>query len=297
MKNANVTMASPGCFYFAEYLSKALDCEVSPYNSPVSTKIGILFGVFATSQTSFFTPLRDCDTKIAVWVGTDVIQLRSLIDATPEAPLWINKYLDLRLADAPNLATELIEMGIEVDGVIETPPKYIFNKMPLPDKPKVGIYAPPLREKFYYTDLMMEVAKEFPDVEFRLYGFGRKFNEDDILSNQLAPNVWDIGQIDMEQNMEQFSAIIRVCEHDGISNGLIEFMQAGRYAITNQDVIHTLKCEPDIEGVSNALTIALEDMPKVNDTASKYWRERVNHEVWSDRMEMFIRQAETNAKS
>lgn len=294
MKHPEITIASPGCFYFAEYLCKALDCEVSPYNLPVSTKTGVLFGVFALSQTSFFSPLSECDTKIAIWVGTDVLQLKKMIETIPEAPLWINKFLDLRLADASNLAEELVEMGIEIDGVIETPPKYIFEEKPLPEQFKVGIYAPPLKEDFYYTDLMMEVASKCPDIEFRLYGFNREFKADDILSNRLAPNVWDLGQINMSQNIEQFSAIVRICKHDGVSNGLLEFMQAGRYAITNQKVKHAIVVNPDVDEICEALREAKAEN-KPNERASKYWRERVNHELWAERMEMFIKQAKANA--
>jgi len=281
-------MVSPGCYKFAEYLCEILDCEFSPYNDPVSTKTGILFGVFALSASDFFTPLRDCDTKIGIWVGTDVLQLQKMVKKIPEAPRWINQFLDLKLAGSENLKEELEEMGLEIDGVLETPPRYIFECKPLPaDGFKIGLYAPPNRAEFYYTELMLEVAKEFPDIQFRLYGHLREFNEDDILANRITNNVWDLGYINMDENIDSFSAIIRVCKHDAISNSLIEYMQAGRYAITNQSVPHTINVEPTKESVVKALKeVRKNTKPDVE--ASKYWRSRVNHEVWREQLEGFI---------
>jgi len=140
-------IVSPGAYNFAEYLYPILDCNFTYLNTPPpgATTV-ILFGVFF-STGEVLTPLSKATKKIAVWIGTDVMQLRYWLKGHNGFEKELNDWLDVKLADAPNLAEELESLGIKMDGVVETPPRNILKPMPLPKKFSVGIYAPPGREK------------------------------------------------------------------------------------------------------------------------------------------------------
>ena len=272
----SVALISPGAWNFANYLHKILECDYYPSNLCVRADVGILYGVFI-SQRDFLTPLKKCSRRIGVWVGTDVLQLQALAAAKPEAIELINAFFNVRLADAPNLKVELEALGVVVDGIVETPPRIVFESMPLPEIFTVGIYQPKHRPDFYNLDFCLDVAKAMPDVEFRLYGLNREFS-------QISDNVWDLGWINMEEEMPHLSASMRFVQHDGLGLGVIEYLMAGRRAITNQDIEMATKTEMKIENVVEQLR-AWQKEKKSNKEASSYWRDRINHEKFKSAIE------------
>ena len=286
MKRPTLTIISPGAWNFASYLYPILDCEYSPNNLPVSTDIGFMFGVFM-GQWDFFTPTRDCKRKIVTWIGTDVLQLKEMMVNHPEVVPVLNTYMDVRLADADCLAEELTELGVKIDGVVETPPRHIFEPMKLPKDFTVGLYQPGTRPDFYHYDLSLEVAKKMPDTQFLCYGLYRDFNENDPSKNQIADNVWDLGHINVAHNIKSMSAILRFTPHDGMAIGPIEFMMAGRRAVTNQPIPKTTHSPIDVDKAVAALT-KIKTKTTPDKKASAYWRNRLNHPKWKKQMEKYI---------
>jgi len=278
--NEDICMVSPGAYNFAQYLYPILDCDFSTLNeAPVDASTVILFGVFL-STGSPLRPFSRARRKIGVWIGTDVSQLAYYLKGHQGEHEDFNRLVDVKLADALNLATELEDLGIRMDGVVETPPKVILNPSPLPEVFTVGIYAPPGREGHYYTGLCLEIAAAMPDVQFRLYGHGRQFA-------QVTNNVYDLGFIDVKQEVPDFSALMRFTIHDGVAVGPVEFMQAGRRVVTNLDIPHARQCEPNVDQAVKLLReIQKEKKPDL--AASKYWRERLNHERWGEEMRKYI---------
>lgn len=278
--NKDICLVSPACYNFAQYLYPILDCDFSYMNEPPNdASTVILFGVFL-STGSPLRPFAKAKRKIAIWVGTDVMQMESYLKGHQGEHEDFNKHIDIKLADAVNLAAELEDLGILMDGVVETPPKVILKPVELPKDFTVGVYAPVKREAHYFTELCLEIAKAMPDVQFRLYGLNREFGK-------IADNVYDIGQIDVAKEMPGFSALIRFTIHDGIAVGPVEFMQAGRRVVTNLDIPFASRCEPDLDSAVKALR-AIQKKTEPDKAASHYWRERLSHQRWREEIEKYI---------
>ena len=278
--NKDICIVSPGCYNFAQYLYPILDCDFSYLNEPPSdASTVILFGVFF-STGSPFKPFAKAKRKIAIWVGTDVLQLQSYLKGHQGEEKDINIIPHIKLADAVNLAAELEDMGVLMDGVVETPPKVIMEPSELPETFTVGVYAPIGREEHYYTQVCLDIAKAMPDVQFRLYGLNRE-------THKITDNVWDIGQIDVARELPTFSALIRFSIHDGVAIGPVEFMQAGRRVVSNLDIPHVRQCEPNVELAVRRLRV-IQKEKKPDTDASTYWRERLNHEKWRKEIEQYL---------
>lgn len=279
MRKDNVVIVSPGAYNFAEYLYQILECDYTYLNEPQNKDTVILFGMFMTNGNPMRPAFR-AKRRIAIWIGTDVMHLESYLKGHQGEEREFNKHLDVKLATATNLAAELESLGVKMDGVVEVPPRTIMKPMPLPEDFTVGIYAPLKRKDHYYTDLCFEVARAMPDVNFMVYGKGRE-------PGKIADNIFDLGYINTEREMPDLSAIVRLTIHDGLGLGPIEYMQAGRRAVTNTVMPHAYQVEPSLDEVMTALrTIQKEKKP--DEEASKYWRERINHERWKKEMERWL---------
>ena len=278
--NKDVCIVSPGAYNFAEYLYPVLGCDFSTLNeAPMDASTVILFGMFL-STGNVLRPFSRARRKIGVWIGTDVMQLKHYLKGHQGEHKDFNRLIDVKLADALNLAVELEHLGIRMDGVVETPPKVILKPVPLPEVFTVGIYAPPGREAHYFTELCLKITKAMPDVQFRLYCRNREFS-------QVSDNVYDLGAIDVEQEMPDFSALIRFTEHDGVAIGPVEFMQAGRRVVTNLDIPFAKQCEPNVEQAVKLLR-EIQKEKKPDKKASDYWRGRLNHERYKREMEKYV---------
>lgn len=278
--NNDLCIVSPGAYNFAEYLYPILDCDFTYLNQapPDASKV-LLFGVFMSTGNPM-VPFAKARKKIAMWIGTDVMQLQYYLKGHKGEHKDFNRLIDVKLADALNLAVELEDLGINVDGVVETPPRYIFESMPLPETFMVGIYAPPMREEHYFTEICMKITKAMPDVQFRLYGRNREFS-------QISDNVYDLGFINVKQEISNFSALIRFTIHDGVAIGPVEFMQAGRRVVSNLDIPHVKHCEPNIDETV-ALLRQIQKEKEPDKAASSYWRERLNHDKWKREIEQYL---------
>jgi hypothetical protein len=278
--NRDLCIVSPGCFNFAEYLYPILDCDFSYLNEPPPDAYTVIvFGVFMSTGNPL-KPFAKASRKIAVWVGTDVMQLEYYLKGHQGEHKDFNHLIDVKLADALNLAVELENLGIRMDGVVETPPRDILKPVPLPKNFTVGIYAPVKREDHYFTQTCLDIAKAMPDVRFRFYGLQREHGP-------ITDNVYDLGHINVKQEMGDFSALIRFTKHDGVAIGPVEFMQAGRRVVGNLDIPHVRQCEPNVDEAIKLLR-EIEKESKPDTKASKYWRERLNHERWKQEIEKYI---------
>ena len=271
----DVIMISPGAYNFAEYLYQILECDYTYIREPVDRETVILFGMFMSNGNPMRPAFR-AKKRIAVWIGTDVMHLESYLKGHQGEQKEFNKHLDVKLATSTGLAAELESLGVKMDGVVETPPRYVFEPMPLPEKFSVGIYAPVKRETHYYTDLCFEVARAMPDVNFYVYGRNREIG-------QIDKNIFDLGRINLKREIPNISAIMRFTIHDGTGLGPVEYMQAGRRAVTNLGLPHAYNCDPDLDQiVANLREIQKEKEP--DKEASDYWRERINHAKYREEM-------------
>jgi hypothetical protein len=167
------------------------------------------------------------------WIGTDVYRFLH------DRPLkrWLKKRLisgvsATHLADSENLRIELASLGVSAAVLplisrLSIPPE----PPPLPERFAVLSYLPSDRWDFYHGDLVLEVARRLPDIEFHIAASAS-------LPEKL-PNVTAHGFVtDIRPLMLQVSAYLRITVHDALAKLVLESLAYGRHVLWNQDLPH-----------------------------------------------------------
>ena len=167
------------------------------------------------------------------WIGTDVLDFRVARDAHHgwQSALTCRaayQWACAHLADSPELAEELQELGIQAR-VVRLLPKLIEAEVePLPQKFSVLTYWNPNRKDFYRGEIVFQLAEEFPDVEFKIVNVTGA-------GESASPNVKFLGyQDDIASIYSQSSVLIRLPKHDSLSAMVLEMLVRGRYVIYNK---------------------------------------------------------------
>ncbi|ENZ4335333.1 glycosyl hydrolase family 1 [Escherichia coli] len=114
------------------------------------------------------------------------------------------------------------------------------------DKLIVLSYATKGREQFYGINILKDVAKQMPDIEFRIVGVHGKDTN----------NFKHLGWINKEKLSQQYAeagCFIRIPEHDGLSYSVLEAMYNGMYIIFNYDYRHCNKSSHDINDLISTI--------------------------------------------
>jgi len=138
-------------------------------------------------------------------------------------------------ADAPWLASELASVGISAKFVGLSPVAEV-PAMPLPPGPlTVLTYLPEDKYEFYGAQIVYELARRMPDVRFLVLASERR--------GRVTPkNVEFIGyHDDMEPVYAKCHVLVRMPDHDGMSQMVLEALNHGRYAIWNYALDGVLK--------------------------------------------------------
>jgi hypothetical protein len=165
------------------------------------------------------------------WIGTDVLDFqRNAQMGWRGFILRLAAYRGAKahLADSPELAEELQELGIKAQ-VVRLLPKQIEAEIePLPQKFSVLSFWWDGRRDFYGGGIVFELAKEFPDIKFRVVGTTGE-------NEKVSPNVEFLGfQKDLSKIYSESSVLIRIPEHDSMSAMVLEMLARGRYVIYNK---------------------------------------------------------------
>lgn len=83
------------------------------------------------------------------------------------------------------------------------------------------------KEKFYGIDDCIQLAKDFPEIYFKIAGIDSYQN--------LPKNIECLGWIDMQKEMQKNSLFIRNAKHDGLGFTVIEALASGRVVFYNYD--------------------------------------------------------------
>jgi hypothetical protein len=128
-------------------------------------------------------------------------------------------------AVSPWLANEVRTLGIECEYVQASfvPP---VSAHPLPENFSVLVYAPSTkRAALYGLDLILEVAKKLPHIEFNLVGFEEK-------NLPTAPtNLRVYGKVEPSSFYRQTTVLWRPVRHDGLSFMVLEALAHGRHVL------------------------------------------------------------------
>ena len=169
------------------------------------------------------------------WVGSDVLR------AGEPAVREQNRLNHIEhWADAPWLADELRTSGIDAK-VVGLSPVAAVPPMPLPDAPlTVLTYLPDDKFEFYGAQIVYDLARRLPDARFLVLASERR--------NRPAPdNVEFLGyHQDMEAVYARCHVLVRLAEHDGMSQMILEALGHGRYAVWNyalEGVLLATTCE------------------------------------------------------
>jgi hypothetical protein len=166
---------------------------------------------------------------ILLWVGTDVM------DAIPyiRKGLFNNNYIQkvTHVTASRWLAKELSSVGINAKYL----PNFIFKKINRKYK-KVSCNNKFIiltriaknREKFYGIDIIIKLAQDFPNFEFRIVG----------IENYNVPiNIKNIRFLGWKENMEEeyqkCSVFVRYMKHDGESHAVLEALSYGKTVFYN----------------------------------------------------------------
>ena len=173
------------------------------------------------------------------WVGSDV--LRAADDAVREQNRA--NYIE-HWADAPWLADELSHAGIEAK-VVPVSPIAAVPPMPLPPPPLTVLsYLPDDKYEFYGAQIVYELARCLPDVRFLVLASERR--------GRPAPdNLEFIGyHDDVHPVYARSHVLVRMPDHDGMSQMILEALNHGRYAIWNYNLEGVIKATTAAEAVA-----------------------------------------------
>ncbi len=192
--------------------------------------------------------------------------------------LFINK----NLSPAPWLSDVLENNGLKTDYWQSCSPIFLkeeqltLDKIPIPLKKtisKVLVYSNPDRHWIYNTKMMLELAKEHPEIKFVFVG-------DSTMEVDDLNNVESLGRINQEQLFLLFNEcdiLLRITSHDGYSRMAIEAMYFGMHVITNWPVPHAIVCKN-----KNEITQALKLEVDFNRAGYDYIRKEFNVESWKN---------------
>ena len=161
------------------------------------------------------------------WTGTDVTTAISRFNDN----MHNNKYISnvIHKSAATWLIEELKGIGVDAGYL----PDYVYEdfdkEILVPDKFVVLTYVGKGREIFYGIDTIIDLAIDFPDIEFRIAGIS-EYN-----FRNIPLNIDLLGWVDMKSEYENCVIYIRYPEHDGEPHSVKEALSYGKVVVYNRD--------------------------------------------------------------
>jgi SAM-dependent methyltransferase len=230
-----ICVTGQGATFHAKNVAKLLDADyqLDPSFKPHKYEMIYVIGFFGNVAKSFWNTRA---MRVVHWIGSDILQVKM---APPEQREWVIKWLehnvDINLCEFETTRKELEELGIKAR-IVPFPPEKMYDPIPLPEKFAVACYLPYNNAPFYNPDLISDVAMAMPDVNF--YYFGNPI----LMGNK--NNIFHCGTVNMfekEDLIKKTSMILRVVPHDGLPLSVIEWITAGRNALTTVKIDHATK--------------------------------------------------------
>lgn len=175
------------------------------------------------------------------WLGTDVMDTIAESRAgTLRASVVCAARRDVHFADAPWLATELLEVGIQAQHV-SVPQAYETPDQPPPLPPtfRALTYLPGERFAFYGGDVVMETARRLPDVGFDVVGRAGAAAREAL--RNVAWHGWVAG---MSAMYSRATVVVRIPEHDGMGATVVEGLLHARHVIYSHEVPFVRRLDP-----------------------------------------------------
>ena len=181
------------------------------------------------------------------WIGSDAVRMGHDRGLRSRMRRYLaDQRVVAHFADSPELAKELGTLGIRAEVCRLLPASIEAEVMPLPDRFCVLSYWFDDRRTFYGGDMILQLARELPDLEFIIAGAEGK-------GAPRLPNVTFLGRLkNLEDVYPRVSVFLRLPEHDSLSAMVLESLARGRYVIYNKDFPHCLRADT-LEQVRSAM--------------------------------------------
>lgn len=159
------------------------------------------------------------------WCGSDVLLAQREFSANKQDP-WVMRTMQ-HWADAPWLAEEVRQLGLECEFVPLVSVRIPLKPSPLPDRFSVLVYLPHIgKAEFYGLGLILEVARSLPHICFQFVGISKE-------QIPRAPsNLRILGWVpDLTSIFEQVTVLWRPVRHDSVSFMVQEALGHGRHVL------------------------------------------------------------------
>lgn len=295
-----ICVTSPGAPFFAKYIAKILDAD---YQEMPSWKdhdydliylLGFYPSIIEQCAMTFLAPqyMSQYESlmqqrkeipmapaiKVVHLIGTDLLQMRDHVNRLDLEVIkaMLNGKYDHTFTEFDPTHKEANTLGINND-ILALPPRQYFETSPLPKKFTVAVYAPKVNQALYNVDMMVEVAKKLPNIDFKFFGDQEKHSVDG--------NIEYIGYVmDMAKLIKESSCLIRITSHDGLPQSVLEFLSAGRRVIFNHDFkyVNTANKQITVEAIVKA--IKEESKEGLNLEAAKWIRKNFTKEKFKEKI-------------
>ena len=159
---------------------------------------------------------------VMLWSGSDVLFAKDELAKGKMDP-WVAGRV--HWAVSPWLAKEVRELGVDCEHVQVSFVDPV-RPVPLPEKFSVLVYTPSVRKAdLYGLDLILEVARNLPSIEFKLVGLEEGRIPD------TPPNLKIFPRVDLTAFYEMATVIWRPVRHDGLPFMVLEAMARGRHVL------------------------------------------------------------------
>lgn len=158
------------------------------------------------------------------WIGSDVLKLKDEKRRKEFFRAYPSSKLTHLVVSRP-LSDELAQYGINAEIFPNISDKVIAEPEPLPTAPGVLSYWTDKRADFFNASIVLNLAKCFPNITFRVVGAtGKGLNK--------PSNVRFLGYLEnMSEVFRQTTVYIRLVPHDGFSMMVAESLARGRYVL------------------------------------------------------------------
>lgn len=206
------------------------------------------------------------------WVGTDV---SVAVDDWNEG-MASQRVLDngIHRADARWLIKELEVIGVKAKERLLPIPVAIGSPQPLPKDFRVLVYLPTEPQEDYDVESTLEVIRSMPDVSFGIVG--------GFAPPEHFPNVEILGFVsDMPAVYRQFTVLLRLMKHDGMSHSVIEATSFGRYVLWTYEMDGIISVHGAEAARTELLRLKAENEAgslELNSVGARHMQEHYNHE-------------------
>jgi hypothetical protein len=189
-----------------------------------------------TNSKVFELALKSKVKCIMHWVGTDVLDAAQAY----RSGIYKADFVDqvTHFCEVDWIQEELKQIGIQAKIInFASFDKSFENKTPEGKQLKLLSYMSDARAEFYGLPKVIELATKFPQVAFTIVGAqAQKYTP-------LPANVKALGWVDnMDLYYDNCHATIRIPEHDGLSNFVLESLARAKHVLYNHPYPNCIHC-------------------------------------------------------